>query len=35
MYDFALAAFPWVAFSTALAIVITYMDKFKKAKEKK
>ena len=34
MYDFLKSALPWVLFSTALAIVLTYMNDSKKTKEK-
>ena len=34
MYDFLIAALPWVLFSTALAIVLPYMNNSKKQKKK-
>ena len=33
MYDFASAAFPWVALGIALAVTLTYMDKSKNTKK--
>ena len=35
MSDFVAAAFPWVAFGIAIAVILTYMNSKNKTKEHK